>query len=501
MANIVEINTQNGRLIRYIDEVIGSGAMKDVYFTEDKTQVVAFYRDKQDSNSRSRIKNITNDYYNNIFSSDEGDYWKKFFCWPTDVVESNGKLGVVLDVYPENYFFEVGSVNSDMLKIKGREKEGKWFSTPKNRFKFLESSERGSWLNYVQVCLKISRAVRRLHAAGLAHSDLSYKNILIDPTRGEACIIDIDGLVVPGKYPPDVVGTPDFIAPEVLSTSHLDKNDKGRCLPSMYTDRHALAVLIYQYLFLRHPLRGDKIHSDDPTEDESMLMGGKALFIEHSSDSSNKIDPANLPQIDQFWKNTSKLPYQASGPYLSELFERAFVDGLHTPKKRPTAAEWENALVKTIDLLQPCQNKKCEQEWYVFANTMKPKCPFCGTSYKGRLPILNLYFSHNGIDFRPENHRLMVYKDQSLFKWHVNRTISPNERLKLTDSSRIGYFTEHNNAWYLVNEHINDMYAHEGQTKTKIDKGKHVKLSSDMKISFGSSKDLRMFVVQMVENN
>jgi tRNA A-37 threonylcarbamoyl transferase component Bud32 len=27
----------------------------------------------------------------------------------------------------------------------------------------------------------IARAVRRMHAAGLAHSDLSYKNILIDP--------------------------------------------------------------------------------------------------------------------------------------------------------------------------------------------------------------------------------------------------------------------------------------------------------------------------------
>jgi hypothetical protein len=30
-------------------------------------------------------------------------------------------------------------------------------------------------------------------------------------------------LVVPGKYPPDVVGTPDFIAPEVVMTNHLKK--------------------------------------------------------------------------------------------------------------------------------------------------------------------------------------------------------------------------------------------------------------------------------------
>jgi serine/threonine protein kinase len=39
-----------------------------------------------------------------------------------------------------------------------------------------------------------------LHSAGLAHSDLSYANVLIDPATGSANIIDIDGLVVPGKF-------------------------------------------------------------------------------------------------------------------------------------------------------------------------------------------------------------------------------------------------------------------------------------------------------------
>ena len=104
-----------------------------------------------------------------------------------------------------------------------------------------------------------------MHAAGLAHSDLSYKNILIDPVTGRACVIDVDGLVVPGKYPPDVVGTPDFIAPEVIQTNHLKKDDPKRYLPNIMTDRHALAVLIYMYLLYRHPLRGGLVHDlNDP---------------------------------------------------------------------------------------------------------------------------------------------------------------------------------------------------------------------------------------------
>ncbi|WP_318528743.1 lipopolysaccharide kinase InaA family protein, partial [Klebsiella pneumoniae] len=94
--------------------------------------------------------------------------------------------------------------NNDFLWIKGREKEGKWFASANNQNKFLDPRERGNTLNYLKVCILLTRAVRRMHAAGLCHSDLSYKNVLIDPELGHACIIDVDGLVVPGKYPPDV---------------------------------------------------------------------------------------------------------------------------------------------------------------------------------------------------------------------------------------------------------------------------------------------------------
>jgi serine/threonine protein kinase len=125
------------------------------------------------------------------------------------------------------------------LGIKGKEKEGKWFASANNQNRFLDEREKGTWLNYLKICILIARAVRRMHAAGLAHSDLSYKNILIDPVTGRACVIDVDGLVVPGKYPPDVVGTPDFIAPEVIQTNHLKKDDPARHLPNIMTDRHA----------------------------------------------------------------------------------------------------------------------------------------------------------------------------------------------------------------------------------------------------------------------
>ncbi|MBP8994695.1 MAG: kinase, partial [Bacteroidales bacterium] len=359
MAKTVKITATDGSQVEFVDEMIGAGGMKDVYFSPDKSYVVAFFRDKQDFNAKDRLQNITGKYRENIFNQAGGEYWKDLYCWPTKIVEYNGKLGITCPTYQKQFFFKKGSINNDFLGIKGKEKEGKWYASAKNLNKFLAPEEKGDWFKYFQISIRISRAVKRLHAAGLAHSDLSYKNVLVDPTTGQASIIDIDGLVVPGKYPPDVLGTPDFIAPEVISTKHLPITDAKRKLPSIKTDRHALAVMIYMYLLYRHPLRGGKVNDLDSAKDEELSMGIKALFIEHPTDRSNRVKvdqlhPSQLPQGDPV-----KIPYSVCGPYLKELFNKAFIDGLQNPDIRPTADEWEQALLKTVDLMQPCQNPNC----------------------------------------------------------------------------------------------------------------------------------------------
>lgn len=387
-----------------------------------------------------------------------------------------------------------------MLNIKGKEKEGKWFAASNLRNRFIDPRELGDWLNHLKVCLLISRAMRRMHIAGLAHSDLSYKNVLVDPSQGLACIIDIDGLVVPGKYPPDVVGTPDFIAPEVVRTSHLPKDDPDRCLPRRETDLHALAVLIYMYLLYRHPLRGGKVHDMvDETLDELLTMGECALFVEHPSDKSNRIKHNNSRATDLPWANTDKIPFTITGPYLKELFLQAFVAGLHDPSMRPSANDWETALVKTIDLVQPCSNSACEQKWYVFDNSTKPKCPFCDAPHKGKLPILNLYSSRKEGQFRPDNHRLMVWTGQSLFRWHSNSLIAPNERLSEDERKRMGYFVLHKNCWWLVNEKLPDMLEIRGSEKISVPIGGRVEITDGKQILLEKGDGGRLVVVQMID--
>ncbi len=499
MSDVVRIPCDDGEVVEYVDEVIGSGAMKEVYISPCKRYVVAFFRDALDGTARDRLDMITGTYREQIFNREGGDYWQNLFCWPERIVEHGGRVGIVVPTYQSHFFFEHGSKNDDFLGIKGKEKQGKWFASANNQKRFLDPKERGNWLNYLRICIMISRAVRRMHAAGLAHSDLSYKNVLISPTSGHACIIDADGLVVPGKYPPDVVGTPDFIAPEVVASSHLSKDDPTRKLPSILTDRHALSVLIYHYLLLRHPLRGDKVHDLDPQKDETLSMGERALFIEHSHDSSNRVDPNKVKPTELPWRDSSKLPYTLTGPYLSQLFERAFIDGLHHPEKRPTANEWETALVKTVDLIQPCSNSACEQKWYVFDNTTTPSCPFCSTPYTGQLPVLNLYSDRGHGKFMPDNHRLMVYTDQSLFPWHVNRLVVPNERLEPQHKSRVGYFVRHGGRWFLVNERMPHLMN--AQNKQPIPPGSHVELKDGLQLLASREHGGRLFLVQMVQGH
>jgi len=484
MSKSISVKTTDGSTIEYIDKIIGEGGMKKVYFSPDKSSVVAFYKDTQDYTARKRLEDIVGKF-NPIKDPISGKYWENLFCWPTKIIESP-QLGIVVPTYQKHFFFEAGPT-------KGKEKEGKWFASAKLR-KILDITEKGTWASYFKISILISRAVHKMHASGLAHSDLSYKNVLIDPKYGNASIIDIDGLVVPGKYPPDVLGTPDFIAPEVFKTIKLKFKDPNRKLPSVKTDRHALAVLIYMYLLYRHPLRGRKVHDLDPARDEELSMGEKALFVEHPKDNSNRPkekNPAYMP-----WADVTQIPYTITGPYLTKLFDKAFIDGLHNPDRRPIANEWETALIKTVDLMQPCGNSKCEQKWFVFDNTTKPRCPFCGWKFSGLLPILNFYSSRRKGSFNPDNHRLMVYNNQYIYPWHVNKRVFPNEKLTEDMKKPVGYFSFHKGKWVFVNQNIADM--RDLKDNNKIQVGTMVELKDGQQILLSREEGGRMIYVQMV---
>ena len=469
-----------------------SGAMKYVYFSPKRDYVVAFFKDTLDRRAIARLESITGRYRHDIFEQIGGDYWKNLYCWPEEIVEWEGKIGIVVPSYAQNFFFQYDEPRN------GKEKQGKWFASAK-LLRIISQEERGNFLNYLRISLKLAQAVRRMHAAGLAHSDLSYNNVLIDPHGGNACIIDIDGLVVPNIYPPDVLGTPDFIAPEVLS------DNTRKTLPSAKTDKHALAVLIYMYLLHRHPLRGGRFFGPnmEAEEEELLLMGKDPLYIEHPTDNRNrnmKREYGNDLSKFQPWIDLDKFSAaKIAGPFLAALFEKAFIDGLKNPMSRPAAEEWENALYKTCDRLLPCSNPACTGKWYVFDNSKYPRCPFCGTEYKGLVPKLEFYSCRPGSKtYKPDNHQLMVFNSQSLSRWHVMNNILPNEKITAEDRKRQAYFQFHNGTWLLMNERLTSLFeVLPDGSKVQKKAREFIELKEGTKILLSTEAGGRLAIVQL----
>ena len=293
--------------------------MKEVYFTPDRQSVVCFYHDPKAGHDIARQQRLDKILTKNnptvpkekggaAANEVEAAYFRNLFCWPTAVIVKP-RLGIVAPAYPKHFFFQTGP---DF--IKGKEKNGMRFIGPRNRalLEKFAPAELGDFRNFFSLCVQMARAVARLHNAGLAHSDLSPNNVLVDPTRGVSIVIDVDSLVVEGLFPPDVMGTKGYIAPEVLSTAHLPIHDPQRKHPNARTDLHALAVLLYQYLLRRHPLDGKRIPPQAKTAEEQELLsyGSEAIFSENPTDASNRPEEKNY------------VPCTTLGPQLRDLFQR-----------------------------------------------------------------------------------------------------------------------------------------------------------------------------------
>ncbi len=485
---------KDGKTVEFYTEQLGEGTMKEVYFTRDKKSVVCFYKDAKEAGDANRHKRLDMILGKNnptlpraqggaANSEAEAEYYRQLFCWPTAIVTAP-RYGIVCPAYPSTFFFESGP---DF--IKGKEKNGMRFIGDRNRamLEKFAPGELGDWRMYLALSIRMARAVARLHNAGLAHSDLSPNNVLVDPKRGASIVIDIDSLVVEGLFPPDVLGTKGYIAPEVLMTMHLPFKDPNRKFPNARTDAHALAVLIYQYLLRRHPLDGKRVPPAASAEEQELLAHGKqALFCEHPTDASNRPERPNY------------VPSEALGPFLHDLFQRAFVKGLHSPNDRPGATEWVRGLVKTVDLLIPCANPKCPGKWLV----VKPqhqgalKCPWpgCNTAVRGSVPVLSLRAERRPGMWMPDG-MIVLHNGAVLQKWHTMDNVFPGPD---TDRTPQAWITFDKGEWKLCNQHLTSMTVL--PTGTRIAPGHFVVLKHGQQVRFGSEEHARMADVQMLGN-
>ncbi|MET0391426.1 MAG: serine/threonine-protein kinase, partial [Polyangiales bacterium] len=111
----------------------------------------------------------------------------------------------------------------------------------------LEHAERMPWREVCALLCDVASAVAMLHSRGLVHRDVSARNVR-RTADGRVKLIDF-GAMMPMTVAKDVVGTPPFMAPEVLQLQALD----GRA------DLFSLGALGYHLLTGRHAFEAKRL--------------------------------------------------------------------------------------------------------------------------------------------------------------------------------------------------------------------------------------------------
>ncbi len=216
----------------------------------------------------------------------------------------------------------------------------------------------------LRACFYLSEAFQALHSKGLCYKDISLSNLFLVPRSGDVLICDNDNVEVNGMNRGLALGTPGFMAPELLL---------GQAKPSSGSDLFSLAVLMFWLLTRSDPLKGRlelQIRCLDMAA-RRRLYGEDPVFVFDPEDRRNRPDPILHQAALRTWP--------IYPPALRRLFQRSFGEGLRDPARRTLSSEWLQVLSATLDGQQRCPH--CGQEVFAEAESegaTPARCWDCG---------------------------------------------------------------------------------------------------------------------------
>lgn len=302
----------------------------------------------------------------------------------------------------------------------------------------------------------------QLHAKGLCYRDISFGNAFLDPQTGDVLFCDNDNVTIDNQEPVGVVGTPRFMAPEII---------RGEANPSTQTDLFSLSVLLF-YLFIRHhPLEGMKeaqIHCLDLPA-MRRLYGEAPVFIYDPTDDSNR-------PVRGLHDNALIL-WPLYPQFLRYMFTRAFTNGLHDPGKRVRETEWRQAMIRLRDSIFYCS---CGAENFYDIEALKSRGGQAGNCWSCSKPL------HLPPRIRIDQYVLMLNHDTRLYPHHV-------DRLRLYDFGTpvagVSRHPQNPNLWGLRNL-TQDKWTvtrPDGSIDT-VEPGRSIAMQAGLSINFGSSQ-------------
>lgn len=337
-----------------------------------------------------------------VYEDTSGEYAIKFYmpsycdAIDNDIVE---RLRFIKDIkMPKNFVQILDIITSPyvgyvMKKVEKEYRPLNSYLVPSHKISFSEwYNSRNGFLERLFVGYVIAKAFGDLEKNNLAYCDISGNNILVKIAKNAAVkMIDIDNIYT-GVGSCSVLGTPRFIAPEVVS---------GKSNPDILSDNYSLAVVLFELLRIGHPYISDNI-LDGSAEGEENALRGNADYV--TSENSKYM----LPEDIVFTKK------------LRDLFKRCFVDGKNNRINRPSAFEFERALLEASNKLIRCEACGAWHYPRKIGKSFAP-CPWCDAPSKPKA-ILNFY----DVLYAGENYKTAQIKGKIISKKLIETYIIKN---------------------------------------------------------------------------
>lgn len=391
------VKTQSGKKLKIL-ETIGSGGQGEVFKVTDSIKYYAL---------KVYHSNVSFEQFENLKFLISKTPPSKSFVWPLDLYHENNRFGYLMEFIQKRY-----KKISDIFVRKSE-------PTFKILFRF----------GY-----NLANAFFQLHSKGLCYKDISHSNILFAEDNGDILIIDNDNITVNNNPKSTILGTPRFMAPEIVRKENY---------PDNLTDLYSLSVLLFYILFLHHPLEGEKEYKIKCFDDKAMelLYGKEPIFIFDPNDTSNRPVHGYHNNAIIFWNIYPDI--------LKNIFLKAFTEGLKDRNKRVRESEWKQIFLKIHDMIVYCEHCGVENFYKENQNIICWNCQKILTKrlilkINSNIIVLNYdakIYRHNinpsKVDFekpigiiknKPDNPKIWGLQNLSDKPWTA--TISPNNVLK-----------------------------------------------------------------------
>lgn len=358
---------------------------------------------------------------------------KDLFLWPQDLIfkTAGESFGYIMDLREERY---KGIV--DLMKCRIRP----------------------SFQTVLMACYNLTKGYLKLHEQGYQYRDISFGNAFFDPDTGDVKICDNDNVTPNGFKEGGMLGTPRFMAPEIV---------RGEAKPNRNTDRFSLAVLLFYMMMVSHPLEGEleaKIKCLDPPA-MKQLYGTNPIFIYDPDNDTNRPRQGYHDNAIVYWNLYPQ--------YIKDLFIQSFTIGLHTPAKRVTENQWLDAIAKLMSGFITCQSCGAKN----FYDNIKGKEGHICWNCKQTIHIGSQFV----IGKAKKQVRIPIYADTKVFSHNINgdydmKTIVGEVAVNPKDPTKWGIRNLTKDNW---------TYIKPDGTQVAVASGKAATIAKNVVIDFG----------------